>query len=56
LTERGENCYALHQNFHEEMVNAVVGGFKSEDLPLIVDVLTKLKMFFEKRLEKISSI
>lgn len=56
LTERGEKCYVLHQKFHEEMVNAAVGDFKNEDLPVLVEVLTKLKMYFEKRLDKISSI
>lgn len=55
LTERGENCYSLHQKFHEEMVNAVVEDFERADLPVLVEVLTKLKMYFEKRLEKISS-
>jgi DNA-binding MarR family transcriptional regulator len=44
LTERGEYCYAQHQKFHEEMVNGVVGDFEPKDLPLVVDVLTKLKI------------
>ncbi len=56
LTARGQKCFMQHQKFHEEMVNAAVGDFNPEDLPLLVDVLTKLKIFFEKRLDKVSGV
>jgi hypothetical protein len=35
------------------MVDAVVGDFKKEDLPYLEEILTRLKVFFEKRLESI---
>jgi DNA-binding MarR family transcriptional regulator len=53
LTERGQRCFELHKKFHEEMVDAVVGDFKKEDLPYLEEILTRLKVFFEKRLESI---
>lgn len=54
LTDKGKKCFMLHQKFHEEMVNDIIKEFESGDIPRLVEILTKLKLFFEKRLEKIS--
>lgn len=53
LTDEGKAVFEQHHKFHEEMVNAIVGEFKNEELPLVVDILSRLKSFFEKFMEKI---
>lgn len=46
LTEKGEQAYNHHANFHASMTEAVVKKIRPEEMPMLVDMLNNLTVFF----------
>jgi len=49
LSEKGIKAYHHHQNFHEQMVNAVMEDLNEEELSALVKALKRLKGFFKQQ-------
>ena len=47
LTEKGENAYHHHANFHKKMVEAVVETLDEEEIPVLTKALDNLYQFFK---------
>lgn len=48
LTEKGEKAYHHHENFHHEMVDAVIKSLNEEEIPVLLKTLHSLTDFFRK--------
>lgn len=46
LTEQGISAYREHENFHRQMIDAVMEGQSPEELSALVNALSKLTDFF----------
>lgn len=46
LSEKGEEAYQHHWNFHKEMTEATVAGMEPQEQEVLVKALTNLKEFF----------
>ena len=47
LTEKGEQAYHHHANFHKKMVEAVVETLDEEEIPVLTKALDNLYQFFK---------
>lgn len=47
LTEKGEEAYHHHANFHKKMVEAVVETLDEEEIPVLTKALDNLYQFFK---------
>lgn len=48
LDERGKAAYAHHQEFHREMIRAVMAGLNEQETESLVKALHKLQGFFRQ--------
>lgn len=48
LTEKGENAFIKHENFHHMMTDAVIKSLDEEQIPVLTDALSNLAEFFRK--------
>ena len=46
MTEKGKRAYDRHNQFHEEMINAVLQDLDSRETEVLVGALTRLSRFF----------
>lgn len=46
LTEKGERAYHHHADFHKRMVEAAIEQLSEEEIPVLVECLDKLCVFF----------
>ena len=46
LTEKGRKAYEHHANFHRQMTRAAIESLSEEELPLLVQTLNSLAVFF----------
>ena len=52
LTEKGRDAHGWHEQFHEEMVQAVIAGLDEEEQVVLQRALTDLTGFFRQMQEK----
>ncbi|MGO5051593.1 MarR family winged helix-turn-helix transcriptional regulator [Lachnospiraceae bacterium LCP25S3_G4] len=52
LTKKGEKAYLHHQDFHRQMVDAVISSIGEEELPVLTKTLQGLSEFFRSYHEK----
>lgn len=52
LTEKGRNAHSWHEQFHAEMVQAVIAGLDEEEQIVLQRALTDLTGFFRQMQEK----
>lgn len=46
LSEKGKRAFLHHQQFHEKMINAIIGELSEEEQVVLEKALTKLDLFF----------
>lgn len=46
LSEKGKRAFLHHQQFHEKMINTIVGELSEEEQIVLEKALTKLDLFF----------
>jgi len=46
LTEKGERAYYHHENYHKQMVEAVIKHLDEKETDILVESLEKLMVFF----------
>ena len=47
LTEKGEQAYRQHEEYHRQMVEAAIREMDPEEIPVLIKMLRNLKGFFE---------
>lgn len=47
LTPKGKKAYQHHQNFHDEMIRAVIAGMDAQEIQVLGCALTNLIEFFD---------
>ena len=47
LTEKGPKAYLQHESYHREMIEAAIREIDQEEIPALIRLLEKLKVFFE---------
>lgn len=52
LTEKGEQAYRHHEQFHKEMIQAMLADMSEEEAGVLVRALTNLNEFFRGMAEK----
>lgn len=52
LTEKGEQAYRHHEQFHKEMIQAMLADMSEEEAGVLVRALTNLNEFFRSMAEK----
>ena len=48
LTEQGQKAYHHHEEFHHEMVDAVIKSLDKDEIPTLLKTLHSLTDFFRK--------
>lgn len=48
LTEKGERAYRHHEEFHDQMTDAVLKFLSEEEIPVLVKALEELSSFFRQ--------
>jgi DNA-binding MarR family transcriptional regulator len=48
LTSKGRRAYRHHEEFHNQMTDAVLQSLKEEEVPVLVKMLSGLSAFFDK--------
>lgn len=48
LTSKGRRAYCHHEEFHNQMTDAVLQSLKEEEIPVLVKTLSGLSAFFDK--------
>ena len=48
LTSKGRRAYRHHEEFHNQMTDAVLQSLKEEEIPVLVKTLSGLSAFFDK--------
>lgn len=48
LTEKGERAYRHHEEFHDQMTDAVLEFLGEEEIPVLVKALEELSTFFRQ--------
>jgi DNA-binding MarR family transcriptional regulator len=51
LTSKGLKAFEHHQNFHEEMIQAMIADLDEEEKEVLVRAITNLKDFFHDRMK-----
>lgn len=46
LSEKGKRAFLHHQQFHEKMINVIIGELSEEEQVVLEKALTKLDLFF----------
>ncbi len=49
LTESGKRAFEHHQAFHEEMVTFTMEGLEEPEMDVLVNTLSKLTLYFDKK-------
>lgn len=49
LTEKAEEVLAVHDDFHEEMIEATLEDLKLEDNTLLIESLERLVAYFKEK-------
>ncbi len=49
LSDKGIRAYLHHQNFHEQMIDAVIAGLSEEEQRVLEQALLKLNRFFREK-------
>lgn len=52
LTQRGENAYRHHEEFHKRMIMATIDGLSEEETRVLVKALSNLSRFFNTTAEE----
>lgn len=52
LTEKGENAYNHHENYHKKMVEAVIDHLDEDETEVLIGSLKKLMYFFRNYKDK----
>lgn len=49
LTDKGKKAYKSHQQFHEEMIQSIVGQMDEDEKKVLQKSLAKLNIFFKEQ-------
>ncbi|MBO5293163.1 MAG: MarR family transcriptional regulator [Lachnospiraceae bacterium] len=52
LTEKGKQAYEHHRQFHERMIEEIVGELNEEEKQVLIKSLTRMGVFFEEMKKK----
>ena len=48
LTEKGRKAFVRHQQFHQEMIDAIIDGLNKEEQVILEKALSNLNQFFRR--------
>lgn len=49
LSEKGQNAYAHHRRFHEDMIHAMLKGLSENETKVLVRALGNVQRFFDQK-------
>ena len=49
FTDKGELAYKIHENFHKEMIDAVIKELSIDEFKIIIEFLNRINKFFTNK-------